>query len=116
LCVQVHLDAFEKIQFNFAFNEIAKQSFDDHNKVVRKRYVQILQEQEIDIISELNNASYKSSDEKACEYLRKVNLRLRKHIEYFPTYYNNPKRLPRQKGPLKKPKSISAINVNWSED
>jgi hypothetical protein len=100
--MHVSVDFTEDITFKCALEE-----------AFWRTYVQTLKENNIDLRVELRQASCLSSDEMAREYLGNLNLHLRKHLENFPTHYNNPVRLPGQGGRLRGPKNIPPIDVNW---
>jgi hypothetical protein len=89
--------------------------FQEHQfkEAYAKVYMQILKEQKIDIRRELRIASIMSTDEEAKDYLRDYNSQLRKHYDNLQTYYNNPVRLPGQKGPLRKPKTFRPVPTYW---
>jgi hypothetical protein len=111
--MHVFLHAKEHNIFGGGLYDFAKQAFAGDDVAVWKAYMKTLQEQRIDIRAELREASNERSDVEAREYLRKVNLRLRQHLENFPTHYNNPVRLKGKGGSLRKPKFIHPIPIVW---
>ena len=111
--IHLSLHTREYLIFGGGLYEFARQAFGGDEIAVWKAYMKTLQEQRIDIREELRQASREPSDAEAREYLRKVNLRLRAHLENFPTYYNNPVRLQGKGGSLRKPKNILPIQIIW---
>lgn len=109
----VHLVPQEGAIFMNTLWGIVKYSVGQERRRIRIVHLKTLQEQGIDVISELRQASFKPSDDEARMYLRQFNLKLRQHLENFPTHYNNPKRLPGQGGKLRKPLNIPPIHVKW---
>ena len=76
-------------------------------------YGRVLREQGIDITREISIASRLSSDQEEIEHLRQLNLVLRRHMIIVHRHYAVPVRLPRQKGILRKPKTIQPVNIIW---
>jgi hypothetical protein len=107
------LDPKEEEEFGYAESHYAIGAFKHNWHSFRRAYIQTFQEQRIDIRTELRRASREPSDEEAREYLRKVNLRLRSHLENFPMHYNNPIRIHGRGGALRKPKDIHPVVIDW---
>ena len=114
-CVPMHLflHAREHNIFGGGLYDFANQAFAGDEIAVWKAYMKTLKEQRIDIRGELRAASYEASDAEAREYLRKFNLRLRQHLENFPTHYNHPVRLQGKGGSLRKPKVFTPFPIIW---
>ena len=93
--------------------QLEKELFNGQYPHICHTYKRTLAEQGIDIRNELRVASRMQTDDEALTHLRQFNLLLRVHMENYPKHYNNPVRLPRQGGKLRKPRTFPPLDIRW---
>jgi hypothetical protein len=76
-------------------------------------YEHVLREQNISLAAELRIAGRLATDQEATDYLRKLNIRLRKHMENIHQHYANPVQLPGDRGRIRAAKVIPQVIVRW---
>ena len=114
--IHVHLNPSEDMLLNIELSKIARKSFGGRIERVRKAYAQTLREQSILIRRELREASNKSTEWEAYNYLADLNLRLREHLQQLPVHLMNPRKVQGQLGRMRSPSHADPINVVWPED
>lgn len=114
--LHVSVSAFEIVRVYYNLSFLARHDFSKKEKQLYSAYRATLKEQGIDILEELNDARHKPTDDHARAHLKTLNLKLRAHFDSFLQHYNNPIRLPGQKGALRKPMQFNMIRITWPMD